>query len=183
MRALAFDAGFTIGYGALGGGKSPSAGSRQVRGSARLLGIAGRHCDQIVREVILKERPGVVGFAVPFVGQTFDPKTKRWRPIQPDSIRPLMSFCTIIEMVCDELRIRCRELDESECRRAFMTAVPRKSKEIKKAVNRAVLLRHWPSIDEHSDDALCVAARLLEIECPDESHEMTPLFSKPGEQK
>lgn len=170
MRVLAFDAGFTMGYGALGNGKPPSSGSRRLRGTARTLGIAGRHCDEVVRQVILAERPEVIAFASPFVG------SRKGAPVQPDSIRPLMSFLTIIEMVCDELRIRCVELDEPECRRAFMTAVPRKSAQIKLAVMRSCRQRGWPFPDEHAADALCVAARALEIVDPTAAHETTPLF-------
>lgn len=177
MRVLAFDPGFTLGYGALGGGDEPRSGSRPLRGSPGKMGIAGRHCDEIVRQLILRERPAAIAFASPFVGQVWDAKHKRFRPIQPDSIRPLMSFLTIIEMVCDELKIRCVELSESECRRAFMNNVPRKSKEIKLAVQRACFLRAWPCMDEHAGDALCVASRALEILDPNVSHETTPLFS------
>lgn len=182
MRVLAIDGGLTLGFGALGGGKEPTSGSRRLRGDARHLGIAGRHCDEVIRQLILAERPQVIAFAAPFVG------SKKGKPIQPDSIRPLMSFLTIVEMVCDELKIRCIELDEPECRRAFMTAVPRKSEDIKAAVMRACRQRGWPCTDNHAGDALCVAARALEIVAPDASHEMTPLFStatavKPAKRK
>jgi hypothetical protein len=184
MRVLAIDAGFTLGWGAVGGGREPSSGSTSLRGSSRQLGIAGRHCDEVVRQLILKERPAALAFASPFVGQVWMPgKTPnqkgRFQPISPDNIRPLMSFLTIVEMVCDELKIRCVELDEPECRRAFMTAVPRKSKEIKLAVQRACRQRGWPFRDEHAADALCVASRALELLAPQSAHETTPLF-QPG---
>lgn len=184
MRVLALDAGFRTGYGALGDGIEPRSGSRPIRGNARQMGIAGRDFDGVVRQLILKERPAVVCFASPFVGQiwakpTFINGQKVWgksSPIPPDSIRPLMSFLTIIEMVCDELHIRCVEVDEPECRRAFLTKVPRKSADIKIAVMRACRLRGWPAMDNHAADALCVASRVLEILEPSRSHEMTPLF-------
>lgn len=179
MRVLAIDAGFTIGFGALGGGRLATSGSRRVRGTARQMGVAGRHCDEIVRQLILQERPGVVAFAAPFVGQIYDPKRKRFIPIQPDSIRPLMSFLTVIEMVCDELKIRCIELDEPAARRAFMTAVPRKSKQIKLAVQKACRQRGWPFPDEHAADALCIASHALELVEPESAHLTTPLFSSP----
>lgn len=184
MRVLAIDAGFNCGYGALGGGKVPTSGSRRIRGDARHLGTAGRHFDETVRQLILQERPQVIAFATPFVGQihakpTFVNGEKIWGksvPIQPDSIRPLMGFLTVLEMICDELKIRCIELSESEARRAFMTAVPRKSKDIKIAVMRACRQRGWPAMDNHAADALCVAARALELVDPSSSHELTPLF-------
>jgi hypothetical protein len=182
---LAIDAGFTLGYGAIGGGKPVTSGSIQLRGTARQMGVAGRDCDDIVRSLILAERPDVIAFASPFVGQTFSKPIivngqKIWgkgAPIPPDNIRPLMSFLTIIEMVCDELRIRCVEISESEARRAFMTAVPRKSKDIKLAVMRACRLRGWPFNSNHAADALCVASRALEILEPKTAHQTTPLFA------
>lgn len=185
IRVLSFDAGFTMGFGALGGGREAVSGSRRLRGDARRLGVAGRHCDEVVRQLILQERPGVVSFATPFVGQIWSPnkggKGGRFVPIQPDSIRPLMSFLTIIEMVCDELRIRCVEVDEPAARRAFLTAVPRKSAQIKKAIKRECRERDWPFIDEHAADGLCVASYTLEIVEPGSAHLTTPLFS--AEQK
>lgn len=144
------------------------------------MGVAGRHFDEILRGLILQERPGVIAFASPFVGMInkTGPKGVIGRmAVQPDSIRPLMSFLTIIEMVCDELRIRCVEVDEPQARRAFMTAVPRKTKDIKLAVQRACFLRGWPCATDHAGDALCVAAFVLECVVPDSAHETTPLFS------
>lgn len=173
-----------MGFGALGGNRNVSSGSRRLRGNARQMGIAGRHADQVIRELILAERPDVIAFAMPFVGQTFAKPIivngkKIWgkgSPIQPDSIRPLMSFLTIIEMICDELKIKCCELSEPECRRAFLTKVPRRSKDIKAAVMRGCRLRGWPFDSDHSADALCVASRALEILEPGSAHEVTPLF-------
>jgi len=170
-RVLAFDAGMNFGFGALGGDKPISSGSRRLRGDARHLGIAGRHCDEVVRQLILAERPDVIAFASPFVG------SRGGRPVQPDSIRPLMGFLMLVECICEELRIRCIELDEPECRRAFLTKVPRKSKDIKAAIISACRQRGWPSVDDHSCDALCVASRALEIVEPGASHETTPLFT------
>lgn len=166
----------TCGFGAVGGNRPPASCSHRLRGDARHLGIAGRHFDQILREMILRERPDVLAFAAPFVGKTFDPKTKRWQPVSPDSIRPFMSFLTLVEMVGDELKIRVVEVDEPEARRGFMTAVPRKSKAIKIAVQRACFARGWPCSDDHAGDALCVAAWALECVDPGHAHETTPLF-------
>jgi hypothetical protein len=185
-RVLALDAGMTMGFGALGGGSPPSSGSRRLRGDARHLGIAGRHCDEVVRQLILAERPDVIAFASPFVGQMWDAKRKRFIPIQPDSIRPLMSFLTIVEMICDELRIRCVEVSENECRSAFLEGkVPCGTEAIKAAVIRACHQRGWPATDDHAADSLCVASRALEIVEPSTSHETTPLFTvaKPARKK
>lgn len=173
-RMLAFDAGFNLGYGAAGGGREPASGSRRIVGTAKSLGIAGRDCDHNVRQIILRERPAIIGFASPFVGQIRDFKG-RPIPIQPDSIRPLFSFLTIIEMVCDELQIRCVELDEPEARRA-LGVTARKSKEIKIDVQRCLRQRGLMFMDEHAADALCIALRMVEIFNPGEAHETTPLF-------
>lgn len=168
-KVLAIDAGWQCGYAALGGGKVTS-GSRSISGTPRTMGKAGRHFDEVFRQLLLAERPQVVAFAVPFVG------SRGGRPVPPDSIRPLMSFLTIIEMVCDELRIRCVELDEGRCRKAFLTAVPKKSAAIKKAIMRGCRQRGWPFKDSHSADALCVASYALECVDRDTAHKTTPLF-------
>lgn len=171
MRLLAFDPGFNFGFAAFGGVKI-SSGSRAVRGGARQMGIAGRHCDRIVRELIAEHRPEVIAFATPFVG------SRGGHPVQPDSIRPLMGFLTVIEMAADELGIRCTEWDEPAARRAFLTKVPRKSKDIKDAVMRACRARNWPCTNDHAGDALCLGAWALEHLVPTMAHETTPLFTK-----
>lgn len=159
-----------MGWAALGDGEIVS-GSRQLRGGARLMGQVMRHADQIIRELILAQRPTVLAFASPFVG------SRGGRPIPPDSIRPLMSILSKLEEIGDELKLRVVEVDEPEARRAFMTGVPRKSKDIKLAVMAACRLRGWPAHDNHSADALCVAAWALECEDRSTSHMTTPLFT------
>jgi hypothetical protein len=163
MRVLAIDAGMTMGFAALGDGKPPISGSRMLKGGPRAMGVAGRHCDAELRALILQERPAAIVFATPFVGMINGKNTKGFATrmaVQPDSIRPL-----------------CIEVDEPEARRAFLTAVPRKSKDIKIAVQRACFLRGWPCKDDHAGDALCIASWALEILDPEHSHETTPLFS------
>jgi hypothetical protein len=148
------------------------------------MGVAGRHFDQVVRELILQERPQVIAFASPFVGQRGGQSMKiagRWQrvgaaPTSPDSIRPLMSFTTLVEMIADELHIKCTEWDEATARRAFLTAVPRKSKAIKAAVMAACRQRGWPCCDNHAGDALCIASYAFERLNRSQSHELTPLF-------
>lgn len=176
MRVLALDAGMNLGWGALGGGRDVAAGSRRLDGNSTEMGRVMRSADGHVRAIILAQKPDLIGFAAPFVGQTWDPVRKRFNPISPQNIRPLFGVLAKIEEVCAELRIRCVEIDEPECRRAFLTAVPRKSRDIKLAVQRACRLRGWPAHDDHAADALCVASRLLEVFAPDQAHEMTPLF-------
>jgi hypothetical protein len=171
-RVLAIDPGLTFGFGAVGGGRPPASGSRRLNGNARQMGVAGRHFDGLLRGLILRERPTVMAFASPFVGM------KGGFAVQPDSIRPLMSICTLVEMIGDELKIRVVEVDEPEARRAFLTAVPRRSAAIKIAVQRACFERGWPCATDHAGDALCVAAWALECVAPDVSHKTTPLFSE-----
>lgn len=171
MRILAFDPGMNFGYGGIGGHLGVQSGSRRLRGGASQMGITMRHADQVIRELILSQRPQVLAFASPFIGM------RGGRPIQPDAIRPLMGLMAKIEEIAEELKIRCIELSEPECRRAFLNNVPRKSADIKKAVMRACRERGWPCMDDHSADALCVASRALEIIAPDTAHEITPLFA------
>lgn len=182
-RVLAIDAGLTFGYGAVGGGPVRS-GSHRLRGGTGELGITGRHFDELFRQLLLRERPTVVCFASPFIG-TIGPKPifkdgqRIWTPgrgIDPRALRPLMGMIFLVDMICEELRIRCVEVDEPDARRAFLTKVPRKSKDIKAAVMRACDLRGWPNTDNHAADALCVASFVLEKVEPGSAHKLTPLF-------
>lgn len=180
------DCGFHTGFAALGGGKVIASGSRDIRGNSQSLGVAGRHFDSVVRELILAHGPiDVIAFATPFVGHIHLPPLvingkKVWRPavpIQPNSIRPLMGFTMVIEMIAAELHIsRCVEWQES--RAHFLTKVQRKSKDIKAAVMQACLDRGWPCKDNHAGDALCIGAYTLErLGEPLRAHETTPLFA------
>lgn len=174
IRVVAFDAGLNLGYAALGGDVAVASGSYRLGGGARDMGTTMRNADRRIREVIGRERPGLIAFAAPFVGQV---RVKgKLQPINPDNIRPLFGVLAKIEEVGAELRIACIELDEPECRRAFMTGVPRKSKDIKAAVIKACRQRGWPCTDEHAADALCVGAWALELRVPKSSHQTTPLF-------
>lgn len=166
LRVLAIDAGLTAGWGAVGAGRPPQSGSYRFEGGSRAMGKVGRAFDHFVRQLILREKPAVLAFAAPFVG----------RFASPDSIRPLMSMCTLLEMIGDELRLKCVEIDEPAARRAFLTKVPRCSKEIKIAVMEACFVRGWPAKDNHSADALVVASWALELLSPKEAHATTPLF-------
>lgn len=171
VRVLAIDPGMTTGFAALGGGRKPSAGSRKMPGGAGEMGKIMRYADRTIRELILAERPHVIALATIFIG------SRGGRPIQPDAISPLMGVHFKAQEIADELGLRCVEISESECRRAFLTAVPKKSAEIKKAVMRACRLRGWPFPDEHAADSYCVASRALEILEPETAHETTPLFA------
>lgn len=171
MRVLALDPGLTFGFGAVGGALPVSSGSHRLDGNARELGLAGVHFEKLIAGIITQETPDLLAYAAPFVG------SNKGRPVMPDQIRPLMSFITIFEMIGAKRGIRCVEVDEPEARRAFLTAVPRKSKAIKLAVQRACFARGWPCRDSHAGDALCVAAWALECEAPEKSHETTPLFA------
>jgi len=184
-RVLTFDAGLHLGFGAIGGGKPPVAGSRLLRGGPRNMGVTMRHADQVIRDVILQEKPDVIGFATPFVGQVRIPIFKggkptglfKTQPIDPNSIRPLYGVLAKVEEIADELHIRCVEVSEGECRNAFLNKVPRKSKDIKAAIMAGVRQRGWPCPDDHGADSLCVASHILDISQPTTSHETTPLFS------
>jgi len=180
VRVLALDPGGTLGYAALGDGKV-AAGSRKLNGDSHHMGIAGRHCSSVVRELICDHGPfDVVAFAKPYVGSVmrFDPKKGRKvpQPVEPDSLRPLMGFMTVIEMVCDELRIRCVEIAEMEARREFVPKLPRKSKDIKRVVMQECRDRKWPCSDDHASDALCVGSFVLSKLEPSKAHEAQPLF-------
>ena len=170
MRVLGLDSGLHLGYAALGGDKPVLAGSRLLRGGPRDMGRTMRHCDSVLRELILEVRPDVIAFASPFVALI------RGRAVQPNAIRPLFGILAKIEEVADELQIRCTEWDESAARRRFLDGMPRKSKDIKRAVMQGCRDRGWPCCDDHAGDALCVAALALERLEPATAHETTPLF-------
>jgi hypothetical protein len=190
LRVATFDGGMNLGMAALGGGQDPISRCRHAQ----------VHAD-VARAFIIEQDAAVVGFATPFVGQTrgkpkqFIKGKPVWgsgnAPIPPDNIRPLFGCLTVIEMVVEDLNeerrqagdnrppIRCVEVDEPEARRAFLTAVPRKSKDIKIAIQRACTLRRWPWSTEHGADALCIASWVLEWSERDNSHSTTPLFQPP----
>lgn len=170
MLVIGVDLGFNLGFGVLETGKPALSGTRRVEGSSIFLGIAGRSVDRIVRELIQIHRPTVLAFASPFIG--------RRGFVTPVQLRPIMSFPTIVEMVCAELQLRCVEWDESRARLAFLGKgnLPAGTKAIKKAVMQACRDRGWPVMDDHSGDALCIAAYTLARLCPDKAHESQPLF-------
>jgi len=169
-----------MGYAALGGDKI-AAGSLLIPGDHSTMGTSGRRCGELLRELICDLGPfDVVAFASPFVGvvRRFNPKTGKSEPVpvRPESLRPLMGFTTIIEVVAAELKLRCVECSESEARGAFLEVVPRKSKNIESAVIQACRDRGWPCRDGHTGAALCVGSFVLSKLEPSTAHEVTPLF-------
>lgn len=178
MRVLVFDAGMNLGYGAVGGGRIVTSGSRRLRGGPRDMGVTAEHAREIILAKIADEKPDLVGFASPFVGQTWDAEKKRWRPIAPDNIRPLFGIIAIIEMVCRDMGIPCCEVEEGEARRHLLGTgnLPKGTKAIKEAIQRAIRERNWSFCDDHSADALCVASYIWECKNPDQAHRTTPLF-------
>lgn len=179
MRVLAIDAGFHMGFCAMGDGLSVRAGSRLIRAGS--LGSAGRRCDEILRELIFEHRPQVLAIAKPFVSNVHrkNPRTGKSElvPVNPDSLMPLMLFTGIVHMVADELRIPCpNNVVESEARGAFLEVVPRKSKDIETALIQGCRDRGWPCCDGHAASASCIAAFVLSELEPARAHETTPLF-------
>jgi len=181
-RILAFDGGMNLGFGALGGGRAPVAGSFRLRGGPHSMGPLMRDADHRIRQMILQEKPAVIGFATLFVGMTrwFDKKKQRWiyQPIPPANISPLFGTIFKVEEIADELKIRCVEDDEGRAREAFMGAIPRGTKAIKAGTADGCYARGWPSDDEHGCDALCMASWFAEKLAKDVSHEQTPLFQQ-----
>lgn len=184
MRVLAFDAGMNFGWAALGGGKEPAAGSRRLNGGSAAMGVCARHADSTIRQLILQERPTILAFATPFVGVLApreimvggQKKFTRFAAVPPQALRVLMGLTTVVEMIADELKIRCIELAESDARKALLGTVPRKSADIKEAIVRAFKQMGYPCCDHHAGDALCVASFALDCLAPTPAHERTPLF-------
>lgn len=170
MRALGVDCGFDFGWGMLEHGHLAESGTRRVEGTSTLLGKAGRSVDRIMRELIQVHRPTVVAFASPFIA--------RRGKVTPVQLRPIMSFPTIVEMICEELHIQCVEWDEHKARLSFLGEgnLPNTSEKIKKAVMQDCRDRGWPVMDDHAGDALCIAAYTLNRLCPDQAHQTQPLF-------
>ncbi|MDE2470060.1 MAG: hypothetical protein KGL35_15275, partial [Bradyrhizobium sp.] len=92
------------------------------------------------------------------------------------SIGPLYGLSMLLDMMADDYRLPSYEVAESDARKAFLSAVPRKSKEIKAAVMSACALRGWPALDSHSCDAIVVALHVLAHLEPGTAVEATPLF-------
>ena len=177
-----------MGYAAIGGDKPVFAGSRLISGNHSTMGPSGRRCREILLEIIAEFGPfDAIGFASPFVGivRRFNPKTGKSEPVpvRPEALRPLMGFTTVIEMVADELGIRCVEEDEARCRGAFLEVVPRKSRDIETAVIQACRDRGWPCTDGHTGAALCVGSFLIERLDPSRAHKTTPLFAVSAKKK
>ena len=171
-----------MGYAVVGGDKIV-AGSRQIQGNSTTMGHSGRQCGEIIRGLICDHGAiDCMTFAKPHVAMVrrYDVKQRKFfiQPIAPENIRPLMGFTTIIEMIADELRIRCIEVEESSARADFLEVVPRKSKDIKSAVVQACRDRGWPCPDNHTADALCVGTFVLNKLDPSRAHERTPLFMR-----
>lgn len=150
------------------------------------MGYAGRRCSEALRQLICNHGPfDCICFATPFVGmiRRFNPKTGKAElvPVRPESLRPLMGFTTVIEMVADELKIRSVEVSESEARGDFLEVVPRKSKDIESAVIQECRDRGWPCRDGHTGAALCVGSFVLSKLEPSRAHEATPLFGHEGQ--
>lgn len=179
MRILGLDPGLNLGFAAAGGHRPVISGSRRLRGGPRKMGETAKHCQDVLLKLIDDEHPDLVGFASPFVGQTYNPMTKKFSPIPPDNIRPLFGCLAVIEMTCLEMGIPCVEVEEGEARRMLLGSgqIPRKSKDIKAAIQRALRQRNMGCSDEHGADALCVALFIWECKNRNQSHRTTPLFS------
>jgi len=65
-----------------------------------------------------------------------------------------------------------------EARGYFMHPVPRSSKEIKAAALQFCRDRRWACPDDHSADALLIAAYVLALKNPDRQHELLPLYQR-----
>jgi hypothetical protein len=175
-----------LGYGALGSDGFVTSGSRRLKGdSQENIGKAGRHCDAIVRELILEVRPTMLAFATPFVGiiprkvQVINGQKvwSKFKGVPPNAIRPLFGFLMVIDMIADELSIACTEVSEQNARRAFLHRLPGRSKDIKSAVMHGCRLRGWQFPDNHAADALCVASHVMDQLMPRRAFERTPMFS------
>lgn len=178
MRILAIDAGYRTGYGVVGGGQPVKSGSYPIKEAREDIGmgVAGRRFDHLVRRLILEFKPDVIAFANPFVGSIMI--KGRPQPVSSATMQPIMSWATIIEMICDELRIPCHRYHEPSARNKFLgKGASHKTEHVKKSVVQACKQRGWPCKDDHAGDALCIAAHALSVLEPQSSHTLTPLFS------
>lgn len=173
MTVLALDLGFRLGYAFVQADKIPMSGSYPVGGSAEDLGVAGRSLDGIVRTLILKFRPTLIGYTTPWAGMNFD----------IEGMRPIIGFGMVVEMIADELKIPVRECNENAARGDVLDFVPKRREQIKAAVNRHCLRMGWPCKDEDAGDATIVGVYLLTIEEPQNAASMTPLFQSAAAKK
>ncbi len=166
MRVLSIDVGLRAGYAIVERGKAPKSGSHKFRNTRDDLGKLTNEFSAWCHDLIRKNRPDIVVYALPFIG----------RFATPASLEVIFGFSVLLELVADKRNIRCYGVNESQARRAFLTKVPKKSADIKTAMMAACLQRGWRCPDHHAADALCVASSELDKLEPDTSHEATPLF-------
>ena len=167
MSVLAFDLGFRTGFAFVEADKIPISGSLPVAGSISDLGVAGRALDGIARTLILRHRPKVLAYSTPW----FMPGKSNLA-----DLRHIIGFGMVLEMIADELRLQCFEVEETKARNDFMGYVPVGRKKIKNAVQAQCKYRGWPCKDEDAADATCIAVYMLAIHDPEEAHSLSPLF-------
>lgn len=161
------DLGFRLGFCFAKADEIPVSGSLPVVGSTSDLGIAGRALDGIVRTLILRHRPAVLGYTTPWFA---------YGKSNLADLRHIIGFGMVLEMIADELKLECAEVNETEARNDFMGYVPVGRKKIKIAVQAQCRYRGWPCKDEDAADATCGAVYLLAIHEPKTAHSLTPLF-------
>ncbi|MBI1213588.1 MAG: hypothetical protein GC190_19190 [Alphaproteobacteria bacterium] len=176
MRVIAFDFGLTLGWACFEEGTPPRAGSWWLPGSWEHLGKMLIELDQRASTLLAEFKPDVIGWAEPFVGMT--KVGNRWKPVSPESLGPLFTQIGKLSEMALPRRIRTVCVDEAEARRAFMGAVPRKSKDIKGAIKVACTQRHWMTPDAHARDACVIGAHIVSILDAASAPKQTPLFAE-----
>lgn len=179
MRVMVIDTGFSLGFGVLGRNNYVRSGTHRLEGSWCQMGLAFRTMTTTVTRLVEMHKPEVIGACRPFVSMQRDPKSNKFI-VNHQNLIPIMGFYAKLQEIADELKLPFHDIYESDARKAFLSPapVPRKSKDIKTAINAACEARGWPANYDHASDALCAADFLLAKLDPKAVGiaERTPLF-------
>lgn len=170
MKIVAVDAGLRTGYAIIQPGRAPVSGSVQIAENGKNMGSAFASYERWLEPFLLKHRPNMVALADPFIS----------RKAAPSAVIFFLGFIAHTHSMAFKCGVPIEPIAEGTARRAFMSYVPPKSADIKKAVVSACRVRGWPVCDDHAGDAVCIGAYAMEKFAPKRAHTMTPLFARRG---
>ena len=120
-----------------------------------------------IKQMIEDPRPGVVVYETPWIG----PKTSQ------AVARKLMGLAGVLEMVCYERSITCREVNNATVRKHFIGKGRGQRAELKALTIAACEKRGWAPNNDDEADALAIldyAAHTMALNVPWPAFEMFP---------
>lgn len=168
MKFMAFDLGLNVGYAIRQHDERPVAGSFRIPFRADQLGEIAQDFFTRAVPLIRHHKPDVLCRAMPIVN-------KRTLPY---NIGPYYGLTMMLDWVAKREGIELQEFQEQDARGSFLGKVPRKSKDIKKAVIAECARRYWPAKDDHTCDAIVIALFAQTTHYPEGSIRSKPLFEE-----